>query len=84
VLQPHRGRAALGASDAANCVARGRAAFLRGLVKLGPAVVPMFGRGAAARPHERLLLAAAIAAPVQLLAVPAAPGALRSYSSPPR
>jgi Protein of unknown function (DUF1385) len=44
--------------------------FLRGLVKLGAAVVPMFGRGAASRPHERWLLASAIAAPVPLLAVP--------------
>jgi len=45
--------------------------FVRGLFKLGAAVVPMFGRGAAARPHERLLLAAAILAPLPLLALPA-------------
>jgi len=54
--------------------ARSRAArlpFLRGLVKLGAALVPMFGRGAATRPRERLLLLAAIAAPLPLLAVPA-------------
>jgi uncharacterized protein YqhQ len=49
-----------------------RLPFVRGLVKLGAALVPMFGRGAAARPRERLLLATAIAAPLPLLAVPAA------------
>jgi uncharacterized protein YqhQ len=48
-----------------------RLPFLRGLVKLGAALVPMFGRGAAARPRERVLLLAAIAAPLPLLAVPA-------------
>jgi uncharacterized protein YqhQ len=47
-----------------------RLPFLRGLVKLSAALVPMFGRGAAARPRERLLLLAAIGAPLPLLAVP--------------
>jgi uncharacterized protein YqhQ len=54
---------------------RSRAArlpFVRGLVKLGAALVPMFGRGAAARPRERLLLLACLVAPVPLLAVPPA------------
>ena len=54
---------------------RSRAArlpFLRGLVKLGAALVPMFARGAAARPRERLLLLAVLVAPIPLLAVPAA------------
>jgi uncharacterized protein YqhQ len=49
-----------------------RLPFLRGLVKLAAALVPMFGRGAAARPRERLLLLACLVAPVPLLAVPAA------------
>ena len=48
-----------------------RLPFLRGLVKLGAALIPIFGRNAAARPRERLLLLAAIAAPLPLLAVPA-------------
>jgi uncharacterized protein YqhQ len=49
----------------------GRLPFIRGLVKLSAALVPMFGRSAAARPRERLLLLAAISAPLPLLAVPA-------------
>jgi uncharacterized protein YqhQ len=49
-----------------------RLPFLRGLVKLAAAVVPMLSRNAAARPHERLLVVAAIAAPLPLLAVPGA------------
>ena len=48
-----------------------RLPFLRGLVKLGAALIPLFGRHAAARPRERLLLLAAIGAPLPLLAVPA-------------
>jgi hypothetical protein len=48
-----------------------RLPFLRGLVKLGAAIVPLLGRGAAARPRERLLLVAALLAPAPLLAVPA-------------
>jgi uncharacterized protein YqhQ len=48
-----------------------RLPLLRGLVKLSAALVPVFGRGAAARPGERLLLVAAIVAPLPLLAVPA-------------
>jgi hypothetical protein len=48
-----------------------RLPLLRGLVKLSAALVPVFGRGAAARPAERLLLVAAIAAPLPLLVVPA-------------
>ena len=48
-----------------------RLPFLRGLIKLGAAVVPMFGRGAAVRPRERVLLVAALVAPVALVALPA-------------
>ena len=48
-----------------------RLPFLRGLVKLSAALIPIFGRNAAARPRERLLLLAAIVAPLPLLAVPA-------------
>ena len=46
--------------------------FVRGLVKLAMAIVPLLGRGAAAGPRERLLLLVALLAPVPLLAVPAA------------
>jgi len=46
--------------------------FLRGLVRLAAAVVPLFGRGAAARPRERVLLLAALLAPAALLPAPAA------------
>lgn len=49
-----------------------RLPFVRGLVKLALAIVPLLGRGAAARPRERLLLLAALLAPAPLLAVPAA------------
>ena len=48
-----------------------RLPFLRGLVKLSAALIPIFGRNAAARPRERLVLLAAIVAPLPLLAVPA-------------
>jgi uncharacterized protein YqhQ len=48
-----------------------RLPFVRGLVKLAMAIVPLLGRGAAARPRERLLLLAALLAPAPLLAVPA-------------
>jgi uncharacterized protein YqhQ len=48
-----------------------RLPFLRGLVKLSAALVPIFGRGAAARPRERLLILVAIGAPLPLLVVPA-------------
>lgn len=47
-----------------------RLPFIRGLVKLAMAIVPLLGRGAAARPRERLLLLAALLAPAPLLAVP--------------
>ena len=49
--------------------------FMRGLVKLAAAVVPLFSRGATASRRERLLLAAAMLAPLPLLVVP---GAARS------
>ena len=49
-----------------------RLPFVRGLVKVAMAIVPLLGRGAAARPRERLLLLVAMLAPVPLLAVPAA------------
>jgi uncharacterized protein YqhQ len=44
--------------------------FVRGLVKLGTAVVPLLGRGAASSPRERLLLLMTLVAPLPLLAVP--------------
>jgi uncharacterized protein YqhQ len=44
--------------------------FVRGLVKLAAAVVPLLGRGAAASPRERLLLLTALVAPLPLVAVP--------------
>lgn len=49
-----------------------RLPFVRGLVKIAAAIVPLLGRGAAARPRERLLLVAALVAPLPLLALPAA------------
>jgi uncharacterized protein YqhQ len=49
-----------------------RLPFLRGLVKVASALVPMLSRNAAARPHERLLVVAAMLAPLPLLAAPAA------------
>jgi len=49
-----------------------RLPFVRGLVKLAMAIVPLLGRNAAARPRERLLLLVGMLAPVPLLAVPAA------------
>jgi uncharacterized protein YqhQ len=48
-----------------------RLPFVRGLVKLAAAIVPLFGRGAAARPRERLLLAAALLTPLPVLLLPA-------------
>lgn len=53
-----------------------RLPFVRGLVKLAAAIVPLLGRGAAARPRERLLLLAALLAPIPLVALPA------SYRTP--
>jgi uncharacterized protein YqhQ len=53
-----------------------RLPFIRGLVKLAMAIVPLLGRGAAARPRERLFLLVALLAPAPLFAVPA------SYRTP--
>jgi hypothetical protein len=49
-----------------------RVPFLRGLVRVAAALVPLLGRGSAARPLERWVLAAAVVAPLPLLLVPAA------------
>ena len=46
--------------------------FVRGLVKLAAAIVPLLARGAAASPRERLVVVAALGAPLPLLAVPGA------------
>jgi hypothetical protein len=56
-------------------IPRGGAArwpLVRGLVKLSAAVVPLLARGSATRPHERLVIVAALLAPFPLLAVPGA------------
>jgi uncharacterized protein YqhQ len=53
-----------------------RLPFLRGLVKLASAIVPLLGRNATASTKERLILLAALAAPVLLFGVPA------SYRTP--
>jgi len=45
--------------------------LVRGLVKLGLALAPMFRRGGAAGPRERLFLLAALFAPLPLIAAPA-------------
>lgn len=47
-----------------------RVPFVRGLVRVGAALVPLLGRGSAARPRERLVLAFAVFLPLPLLAVP--------------
>jgi uncharacterized protein YqhQ len=47
-----------------------RLPFVRGLVKLGAALVPLLGRRAAASRKERLLLLSALIAPLLVLAVP--------------
>ena len=48
-----------------------RLPLLRGLIKLGVSLAPMFRRGGAAGRRERLFLIAALAAPLPLIAVPA-------------
>jgi uncharacterized protein YqhQ len=48
-----------------------RLPLVRGLVKLGLALAPMFRRGGAAGPRERLILLGALLAPFPLLAAPA-------------
>jgi uncharacterized protein YqhQ len=45
--------------------------LVRGLVKLGLALLPLFRRGGAAGPRERLVLLLALIAPLPLLAAPA-------------
>ena len=45
--------------------------LVRGLVKLGLALAPLFRRGGAAGPRERLVLLVALCVPVPLLAAPA-------------
>jgi uncharacterized protein YqhQ len=45
--------------------------LVRGLVKLGLALAPLFRRGGAAGPRERLVLLVALCLPVPLLAAPA-------------
>jgi len=47
-----------------------RLPFLRGLVKLASAIVPLLGRSSTASPRERLLLLAALCTPLLLLGVP--------------
>jgi uncharacterized protein YqhQ len=54
----------------------GKLPFLRGLVKLASAIVPLLGRDSAASRRERLILLGAIGAPALILAVPS------SYRTP--
>jgi uncharacterized protein YqhQ len=49
-----------------------RLPFVRGLVRLAAAIVPLLGRGAAAPSRERVVLVCALLAPVPLLVFPAA------------
>jgi hypothetical protein len=48
-----------------------RLPLVRGLVKLGLALAPLFRSGGAAGPRERIFLGAALAAPLLMLLVPA-------------
>jgi uncharacterized protein YqhQ len=48
-----------------------RMPLIRGLIKLGVSLAPMFRRGGAAGPRERLVLIAALLAPLPLIAAPA-------------
>jgi uncharacterized protein DUF1385 len=49
-----------------------RVPFVRGLARLAVSLAPLVGRGGTTRPAERLVLVAALLAPLPLLAVPGA------------
>src|SRR5256886_15256000 len=49
---------------------RGKVPLVRGLVRLGLSVSPLFRRGGVAKPRERLLLAVAVAAPLLFAFLP--------------
>src|SRR2546430_8312898 len=48
----------------------GKVPLVRGLVRLGLSVSPLFRRGGGAKPRERLLLAVAVAAPLLFAFLP--------------